>query len=61
MQHLKEKVEAGADFIVTQLVYDPAVFLEFQKVRLLTLQLSPRRKIKCFLHLHFLLPLLVVT
>jgi methylenetetrahydrofolate reductase (NADPH) len=29
MQHLKEKIEAGADLIITQLFYDAKIFLKF--------------------------------
>ena len=29
--HLKEKLDAGADFVLTQFFYDPAIFLEYMK------------------------------
>lgn len=32
IDYLKQKVDAGADFILTQFFYDPAVFLDFLKV-----------------------------
>jgi len=31
MQHLKDKIDAGADFIITQFFYDVDVFLEYVK------------------------------
>jgi methylenetetrahydrofolate reductase (NADPH) len=31
MQHLKEKIEAGADFIITQFFYDTNLFLDYVK------------------------------
>jgi methylenetetrahydrofolate reductase (NADPH) len=31
MQHLREKVAAGADFLITQLFFDNAVFFDFEK------------------------------
>lgn len=30
VHYLKEKIDAGADFVLTQFFYDPALFLEFQ-------------------------------
>lgn len=30
MQHLRQKIDAGADFVLTQFFYDPAVFLSFR-------------------------------
>jgi len=29
LQHLKEKIDAGADFIITQLFFEAEVFLQF--------------------------------
>lgn len=31
IKHLKEKVEAGAEFVITQLFYDNDLFLEWVK------------------------------
>jgi methylenetetrahydrofolate reductase (NADPH) len=31
LEHLKAKIDAGADFIITQLFYDTTLFLKFVK------------------------------
>lgn len=37
LERLKQKVDAGADFVLTQFVYDAKLFLKFEKVSLIKL------------------------